>query len=231
MGLSRPRCRVAYLLLNNFCSLQEIAQWSWKYSSPLGSLRSLPPVLNLTAEPGTAAPPSHVFAVLNSLTGQLKYYNVHDAVLALFSSHLPAIAPPSDVAFTGLTADATTPTTVTLPVVKFPVTGNPELFGDLLYQLYTNDWKSLIMTLCPGTPQLCALLQQMPTFTFQDLLFTFEGQVNLRTLLDHRKTIIAFIEMVQRLGITDQTVWMVIDLAWRAVGEAISWTREFGQYH
>lgn len=157
----------------------------------------------------SAEVPTHVFAVWSKdrLAGprQVELFPAHSIVFASTCAHLPAF-PASKPTQPAAEGDA-----ITLPVVPLCVPSRPT-FGLLQHYLYTRSANRLLNGLLPKVPHGVP-----PQHTARYLAQTFTPAVLAR----HVAGVHAFWSNVAALGIFDDALWRVIDLAWAVLMTAL----------
>lgn len=186
---------------------------------------ALPTELRITVTNESSDMPTHMLAVYSRQpsahpTRRVKLYPIHNVILALHCAHLPMLPK----------STATEPDSVgqmTLPVVPLCIP-SPETFSKLSAYLYTKKASWLLSALLPtGTLTPASILSLDIDYDSPELR-SYQSKLRSTyhpcTLLMHAVTINGLWRNVCALGVFDDKLWEVLDLAWEAIIGALDWT-------
>lgn len=148
-------------------------------------------------------------------------YPIHRIIMALHCAHLPVLPQ----------SDASEPDSVgqmVLPVVPLGLP-SPETFSRLSNYLYTKDASYLLATLLPTGTLTPSYILSLETYLDSDSPELQQYSSKLRAtytpcaLLSYAMTVNGLWRNVCALGVFDDELWEVLDLAWEALICAIGW--------
>jgi len=186
---------------------------------------TLPTELTITATDESSDMPTHMLAVYTRqpsahLTRRIKMYPIHNVILAVHCAHLPMLPK----------STATEPDSVgqmTIPVVPLCIP-SPETFSKLSAYLYTKKASWLLSTLLPTGALTPASILSLYIDRDSPELHRYQSKLrstyNPCALLMHAVTINGLWRNVCALGVFDDKLWEVMDLAWEAIIGALDWT-------
>ena len=159
--------------------------------------------------------PTHMLAVHSSTqpasqgARKVTLFPAHSLVLAAHCANLPPL--PASVASTSapVTSDDSEDVHVTLPILPLSIP-SPETFATLSSYLYTRRADALLRALLPSFPSSTPV----PT-TMVALTQTLERAPS-STLLAHALKVHGVWRNACALGVHDERLWGVLDLAWKA---------------
>ncbi|KAF8577828.1 hypothetical protein K439DRAFT_1396231 [Ramaria rubella] len=168
----------------------------------------LPRELEVVINDLSAEAPTHLFAIYSTPTSQVALHPAHALVLAAHCSHLPTL----------LHSKPTQPTsagsTLTLPVVPLCLP-HPATFPILLFYLYTKRREHLFASLLP-------MVSRDANESIEQLARTLAATFTVQALLSHAARIHGFWRNVATLGIFDDKLWQVMEMAWELLGRALA---------
>jgi hypothetical protein len=172
--------------------------------------------------------PTHMLAVYSrqcrtapNPPRRVTLWPIHNIIMAVHCAHLPALPK----------STATEPDSVgqmTLPVVPLCLP-SPETFSRLSTYLYTKNASHLLTTLLPTGPLTPASILSLDKYLDCDSPELQQFSCKLRAtytpyaLLTHAMTINGVWRNVCALGVFDDQLWEVLDLAWESILGALDW--------
>jgi hypothetical protein len=168
----------------------------------------LPRELEVVVNNISGEAPTHLLAVHSKPATRVSLFPVHALVLAAHCAHVPPFPH----------ADSKTPaeagSKLTLPVTPFCIP-NPETFSIILYYLYTKRMERVFAALLPiplrGVKPSIDQLSQLYAATF-----------TVHTLLSHAAKVHGLWSNVTALGVFDDKLSRVIEVAWEVLLSALA---------
>ena len=157
--------------------------------------------------------PTHMLAVHSSTQSasqgarKVTLFPAHSLVLAAHCANLPPL--PALVASTPVTSDDSEDVHVTLPILPLSIP-SPETFATLSSYLYTQRPDALLRSLLPSFPTTTPV-----PATTAALTQTLERAPS-SILLAHALKVHGVWRNACALGVHDERLWGVLDLAWKA---------------
>jgi len=173
--------------------------------------------------------PTHLLCVFNPNAGKASkghLFPAHSLVLASQCSRFPQVGPATR------TLDSERGTT-TLPVVPLPVP-HPASFGFLNPYLYTRRVDKVLATLVPLPTQILAsisssMANQPASGAIPQLSAAMARTFTLAALVDRAGVIHGMWSNCKALGVDDDRLWKVLELAWDIVVASISASAQQGK--
>jgi hypothetical protein len=190
---------------------------------------SLPKELPIMVNDLSSDMPTHMLAVYSrqstaspNSTRRVTLFPIHNIIMALHCAHLPTL--PKSTA-----SEPDSVGQMTLPVIPLCIP-SPETFSQLSAYLYTRNCSQLLVSLLPTR-----MLTPASILSFDHILDVDSPELQqysekLRAtytphaLLMHAMTINGLWRNACALGVFDDQLWEVLDLAWDAVLGALGWT-------
>ena len=190
---------------------------------------SLPKQLSIMVNDLSSDMPTHMLAVYSrqssaspNPTRRVTLFPTHNIIMALHCAHLPML--PKSTA-----SEPDSVGQMTLPVIPLCIP-SPETFSQLSAYLYTKNGSQLLASLLPTrmlTPPSILSLDHALDVDSPELQ-QYSGELRATytpyALLMHAMTINGLWRNVCALGVFDDQLWEVLDLAWDAVLGALGWT-------
>lgn len=189
---------------------------------------TLPTDLCITINDQSCDMPTHMVAVYSrhssaspNPTRRVTLYPIHNIILALHCAHLPTL--PKSTA-----SEPDSVGQMTIPVVPLCIP-SPETFSKLSAYLYTKEASWLLATLLPTGTLTPASILSLDYYIDGNSPELQQYQAKLRTtytphaLLMYAVAINGLWRNVCALGVFDDQLWEVMDLAWEAIIGALNW--------
>jgi len=169
--------------------------------------------------------PTHMLAVYSrqsaaspNSTRRVTLFPIHNIIMALHCAHLPTL--PKSTA-----SEPDSVGQMTLPVIPLCIP-SPETFSQLSAYLYTRNCSQLLASLLPTGMLTPASLDHVPDGSpeLQQYSEEIRATYTPHALLTHAMTINGLWRNACALGVFDDQLWGVLDLAWDAVLGALEWT-------
>ncbi|KDQ12819.1 hypothetical protein BOTBODRAFT_189071 [Botryobasidium botryosum FD-172 SS1] len=182
------------------------------------SSTSIPRDMDLTVRDVSATLPTHMLAVLNEQSGKGYLYPFHALVLAAHCASLPLMPLAPRHPQPRLRSNKTH--TITVPVVRLSLP-HPESFRILHDYLYTKRCDILMSSLLPLPPSSLPRLDSCVSGTLRKLSSALASAHSTNALIERCRNIHGLWSNVCKLGIADDSLWRVMEVAWSVLIESI----------
>ena len=151
--------------------------------------------------------PTHLLAVHAKSATRVSLFPVHAIILAANCARLPAFPPSSS------RTPAEAGSKITFPVTPFFIP-DPDTFSIILYYLYTKRVDHLFSALLP--------LPLQGKTSIDELSRTYSSTFTVQALLSHANRVHGIWSNVAALGIFDERLSQVIEVAWKVLLTALA---------